>query len=270
MTLIVSVRTADGIVLAGDSLATFSLPRDLPGNVTTTCTNCGSAVSAPGTLVGASVSSTTLPYAQKIAPLWGTFGVGTYGMAQIQGMTVSLAVRRFERTKTQAFASRLSPAQVAAELGEYFKDLIVKDLEAIREINPDFVFNDDVRPLGLQIVGYDGSMPTAQSVQVGTDVVHTSETGLNWFCTGELAVVNKLNDLYASDPSTMPLISGFSLQNAIEYAEFLITTTAGHQRFSTRMPTVGGDIDIAVVTPIDGFVWVKQKELYRKLEANGR
>jgi hypothetical protein len=32
------------------------------------------------------------------------------------------------------------------------------------------------------------------------------------------------------------------------------------------MPNVGGDIDIALVTPKRGFKWIAQKELYRILD----
>jgi hypothetical protein len=57
------------------------------------------------------------------------------------------------------------------------------------------------------------------------------------------------------------------LQDAIEYARFLIRTTIDFQRFTDgtnsdkgSIPGVGGDIDIAVVTPT-GFEWISRKSL---------
>ena len=43
------------------------------------------------------------------------------------------------------------------------------------------------------------------------------------------------------------------MQDAINYAQFLIGTTIAHQQFSARMPNVGGHIDVALVTPFDEF-----------------
>src|SRR5437899_2400329 len=59
-----------------------------------------------------------------------------------------------------------------------------------------------------------------------------------------------------------PLYQNFSLQHAIEYAEFLISATASHQRFYGTLPNVGGAIDIALITPFDGFTWIRQKSLF--------
>jgi hypothetical protein len=48
--------------------------------------------------------------------------------------------------------------------------------------------------------------------------------------------------------------------------KFLIQTTADYQRFSGRLQTVGGDIDIALITNRNGFHWIAQKALYQMLE----
>jgi 20S proteasome alpha/beta subunit len=59
-----------------------------------------------------------------------------------------------------------------------------------------------------------------------------------------------------------------TLQDAVDFATLLIHTTSAIQRFSDGinadpgdMPGVGGPIDVAVITPDRGFVWVKKKKL---------
>lgn len=59
-----------------------------------------------------------------------------------------------------------------------------------------------------------------------------------------------------------------TLQDAIDFATLMIHTTSAIQRFSDGinadpgdMPGVGGPIDVAVITPDHGFVWVKKKKL---------
>ena len=59
-----------------------------------------------------------------------------------------------------------------------------------------------------------------------------------------------------------------TLQDAIDFATLMIQTTSAIQRFSDGinadpgdMPGVGGPFDVAVITPVHGFVWVKKKQL---------
>ncbi len=59
-----------------------------------------------------------------------------------------------------------------------------------------------------------------------------------------------------------------SLQDAVDFSTLMIQTTSAMQRFSDGinadpgdMPGVGGPIDVAVITPDKGFVWVKKKRI---------
>lgn len=59
-----------------------------------------------------------------------------------------------------------------------------------------------------------------------------------------------------------------TLQDAIDFCTLMIQTTSAIQRFSDGvqadpgdMPGVGGPVDVAVITPNKGFVWVDKKKL---------
>jgi len=59
-----------------------------------------------------------------------------------------------------------------------------------------------------------------------------------------------------------------TLQDAVDFCTLMIQTTSAMQRFSDGiaadpgdMPGVGGCVDVAVVTPDKGFVWVSKKKL---------
>ena len=59
-----------------------------------------------------------------------------------------------------------------------------------------------------------------------------------------------------------------TLQDAIDFCTLMIQTTSAIQRFSDDitadpgdMPGVGGSVDVAVITPDKGFVWVNKKKL---------
>ncbi len=80
---------------------------------------------------------------------------------------------------------------------------------------------------------------------------------------GEQLIMNQLRGLeYAIQWGTM------TLQDAIDFATLMIQTTSAIQRFSDginadpgEMPGVGGPIDVAVITPDHGFVWINKKKL---------
>src|SRR3990172_543892 len=72
---------------------------------------------------------------------------------------------------------------------------------------------------------------------------------------GDTLVVNRL-----IDPKHLPLFPAMPLQDAVDYAVHLIRTTIDTMRFEPRFPSVGGPIDVLVVTP-DGMRWVQRKEL---------
>ena len=72
---------------------------------------------------------------------------------------------------------------------------------------------------------------------------------------GDVLVANRL-----IDKQVLPLFAAMPLQDAIDYAIHLIRTTIDTLRFEPRYPSVGGPIDVLVVTP-DGMEWVQRKEL---------
>src|ERR687892_711229 len=83
MTLIVSLRIPDGIVLAGDSLSTLMSGTEVQGDIDIVCPQCGHQHVQTAKLQVAALPATTLAYAQKIFPFLGEFGVGTSGAGQL-------------------------------------------------------------------------------------------------------------------------------------------------------------------------------------------
>jgi hypothetical protein len=68
------------------------------------------------------------------------------------------------------------------------------------------------------------------------------------------AVRGAVSTPLASDP--MPT------GDAIALADFLVSVTKQYVHFLNGADTVGGDTDIATVTPHEGFRWIKRKHFY--------
>jgi hypothetical protein len=47
-------------------------------------------------------------------------------------------------------------------------------------------------------------------------------------------------------------------------AESLVNLTSFKRKFSRDAETVGGPIDVAVISKADGFVWIKRKHYFAK------
>jgi ribosomal protein L3 len=46
-------------------------------------------------------------------------------------------------------------------------------------------------------------------------------------------------------------------------AESLVALTSLHRKVSRDLETVGGPIDVAIISKGDGFIWVKRKHYFR-------
>ena len=58
------------------------------------------------------------------------------------------------------------------------------------------------------------------------------------------------------------LTDAMPIQDAIDLAEFLVHTAIMLSRFSPGPATVGGPIEIAVITKHEGFKWIKRKHYF--------
>jgi hypothetical protein len=55
------------------------------------------------------------------------------------------------------------------------------------------------------------------------------------------------------------VLAAMPIQDAIELASFMVETTIRFVRFNLRAETVGGPVEIAVITKHEGFKWVRRK-----------
>lgn len=260
MTLIVSLRIPDGVVIAGDSLATMTNQIELQGEMEITCPQCSHQHTIKPKLPF-SAPATTFAFAQKVFPFQGKFGIGIYGTGQLVGKSIYFAVRQFEQDLPPS-DQYASASEAAKHIGDHLHQLLVQQVQKEgKDINS---LPDTWEPLGFQVAGYDGDEATTIEVKLGknTKIVRHATPGCT--CSGQADVVNAIWSLYKNQQQRA-LIHLFSLQDAIQYATFLIETTARHQRFSSTMPGVGGDIDVALITPFDKFRWIQQKALAKVL-----
>jgi len=259
MSLVLSLQIPDGLVIAGDSLSTMQGNLQIQADVDTDCPQCGAAVNQRLNIQGPPIPTTTFSYAQKIFPFMEEFGVGTFGASQVGGKTMYFAVRELEQELLEDDHDHPmdTVTNAAQRIGDRAHELLSEQDDNL-ENRPDDHFE-----VGFQVVGYSENDPEIVEVKVGKNVERNKKDEIT--ASGTHYIVESLHDAWGGRDA-MPAFEAFSLQDAINYAKFMIRTTAEHQEFSPKMANVGGEIDIGLITPFNGFQWIQQKDLSQTLE----
>jgi hypothetical protein len=275
MTIVVTIRVTDGIVLAADSATSFA---DATGHVAKIYNSANKIFN----LV-------------KVWPIGAmTYGVGSIGTDSISTLSKNLRDRLTPRTgmppqKADSIAlNRLKYTieEVAAKAKDFFEEQYKK---AYAIPVPGYF-------LGYRVCGYSaqGVLPEAWEIRILEDssegpvkIYEDNQFGPRWSGESEaldrliLGVGSKTEEALIAlgappDIARQTLSSLVSylyanlylpampIQDAIDLARFLVETAVNFSHFSLRPATVGGPIEIATITKHEGFKWVTRKHYFTK------
>jgi hypothetical protein len=179
--------------------------------------------------------------------------------------------------------------EVAGRLKEFvFDDLYVTAFKNFPHKKPD---------LGFIVAGYSANAPMADEFQIDIKegvcsgprpVRKRDQVGMTWGGNAEAlnrlivgispALPQVLQNLFRVDQAQMPnvlqviqqnlqlpiVLPAMPLQDAIDLADFLVDLTIKFSRFTPGAPTVGGPIEIAAISKHEGFRWIKRKYYFRR------
>lgn len=235
MSFIITVYTNEGIIMASDSRTTYTTTDTLPD----------------GTVekkIGVQLTDTT--YKTFMCNKY--VGISTCGTASINNMPITGFIEDFI---TQKVSENSTVDEVAQGALDYFS--------AFNPIpNTNFI-----------VAGYNPTdfKQCVARVYVGSNLktqVDTSVSGVAW--DGETEVFKRLIKSVAlknadgsySDLQHYPIgYNYFTLQDAINFAQFAVDVTIKTMFFQDCVKTVGGPIDILAIKPSGSF-WIQRKELH--------
>ncbi|MCO7127835.1 hypothetical protein NIE88_18980 [Sporolactobacillus shoreicorticis] len=267
MTLDVSIKINDGIVLATDSATTFSQGPN-------------------GEVVHVYKNANKVFHLHKQLPV----GIFTFGAANIGDASIGTLIKDYRRTITENDDVKIDTNEYTVEqLARGFNEFIIsKYHNCYKQVKP---------ALGFQIAGYGShkdypeiweiSLPDSGSKPNPWLRQGEKETGSSWRGQPEAMVrlikgfapeLPSILKICGIDDNTVGKVMGFLTQNlevpmvvpampiqdAIDLAEFYIQTTKKYIRFSPGAQTVGGPIEIAAITKHEGFKWIKRKLYFDK------
>ena len=269
MSLAIAFKGGEGIVLAADSRVTLTTTKQT-GNKT-------------------EVTHTHYDNTTKLFRINGNehVGVATYGTGVIQDQnshrTIQSYLPEFESQLTKRNEKLLAVDLFASRLGKFF----------LNKWNG-AKMPEGGQPLKFLVGGYDKNMPNGKLYEISipafpepkeinpngfgptiggqSDIVQRVLTG---FDVNLLAYAQEILEL--SDDKRMTLEQGLRgrlafgipypllpLQDSVNMAILLIRTTIEFQNLSLGMRGVGGPIDVATITPVEGFNFVQQKVITGK------
>ncbi len=246
MSLIITIHTNEGIVMASDSRTTFSKQdfSPLPGGKGAIITN----------QQGIHYSDTT--YKTFVAS--NNAGISTCGDAAIRGKPIAGYIEDF-------IHNNIAPKTRISEIPQ----MLMEKFRAFSPV-PNIIFH---------VAGYEleEEIPTQKFYRVFIFTEQIIEIdvlsqGAAW--NGETEILSRIISTYWTenrakegevtyvkhDAPQIPW-NFFSLQDAIDFSTYAMKTTIETMRFQERPKTVGGPIDILVIKPA-GARWIARKELH--------
>jgi hypothetical protein len=279
LTIAISIKINDGLVLASDSASTvLGATQDGQLQVFNVYNNADKVFNL-----------------QKGLPIGAiTWGAGSIGQASTS--TIMKDLRKIftdgEEEKHPGWKldkKNYSVQEVADRLKQFvFDELYAPTFRDFPHKKPD---------LGFIVAGYSANAPMADEFQIdikegqcnGPRPVRTREQiGMTW--GGDPEALNRLiagvsgplpqvlQNLFRVQPSQMPqvmqaiqqasqlpfVLPAMPLQDAIDLAEFLVDLTIKFSRFMPGPPTVGGPIEIAAISKHEGFRWTRRKYYFNR------
>ncbi len=254
MTVAIGVAVSEGIVIAGDSRSTYGNPKGWPKVAT--------------------------DYTQKVYKIATRVGAATFGWGMLSGKNINSCVESFKRT----IKSDENITEVLPKFVDYFEDLYNKHIAD----GYDQPVANGVIAFGFLIGGYDETgegklfrcyfpgkqiLPCCSTVTPGaswegqTDIIIRLIKGYDTRIYNTISIPQNIGEEFQKLEYIIYFVR-MNLQDAIDFAIFLVRTTIEMQRFSDGiilnpgdLQGVGGSIDVALITD-EGLSWIQKKELH--------
>lgn len=262
MTIIVSVKIHDGVVMAADSATTFYL-NDVPGQIYLNANKIvnlykglpiGVMTCGRGGIGQASIATLLKDLREKLGERGGdaAFDPQDYTMESVADRVRAFFVQRAEVAGFDAFLKLRICGYSAGRPSPEVWEVMLKDGEAPA---PTCIQQEiDIGPR------WDGEYDAMDRIifGLGTNFVGA----LVKLGHSEEQAAKLKDDLFPALVESL-ILPAAPIQDAIALARYMVETTMGFIRFSvTRTKTVGGPIEIAAITKHEGFRWVERKHFF--------
>ena len=236
MSFIIVVYVNEGIVLASDRRTTYNTTIENNGIITQT--------------IGVHTTDST----EKTFLCPNGSGISACGDATISGKPITGFIKTFIR---EQITSKTKVSQIPKLLVDYFSAFeIIPNTQFIIAGYEDDGNSKKQKIFRLRLIDKNIELIDSQFQGAAWNGEEVTLTRL----LSPVKVRNNISGEYVDLPPQEVLWGFFTLQDAVDFAKYAVDVTTKTMRFINVVETVGGDIDILVITP-DESEWLQKKEI---------
>ncbi len=259
MTIILSIKVQDGVVMASDSAVLHR------GHLYTNADKNIQLIK--GLPIGVLISGDGAVGTRALTSVMQDFSIraslrGNSCFIDREAYTLEEVCWKLQSFILEAAQASLSPIRSALILSGYSAGALLPETWSVRldgmdRIEPELVWGED--EYGLSWEGQAGCI---------TRLLHDApHRGFNEADAqlAEVSLFNRGEDGAQADRLDSPMLvtPGMPLLDAVEVARFLMDTSLAYERLRAdrQLKTIGGPVDLAIITRHDGFRWVQRKRI---------
>jgi len=237
VTIVTCVKVRDGLVLGTDSMA---------------------HIQREGAFLRSFEHATKL-FQVRDLPM----GVMSYGLGNVGHRSIESLMREFS-------GKLKKDLKTVDAVGKALFKFMKKEYDAHAEALPE---GEELPALGFYLAGYSPGQVFAEEREFTlpeskkpSTPIEKEEFGATW--RGVHAPFWRLSMGYGllvrarlDDLQINVVFDGMPVQDAVDYAVFILNTTIGYTTFSMQLSACGGPLQIATILPDGGFKWLAKPEL---------
>ena len=261
MSIIVSVKINDGVVMAADSATTFAigqiyehankvvnLVKGFPVGVMT----CGAAG-----IGNASIATLLKDLRQRLS---GKEAAHLDWKLDESAYTMEAVAKRVHEFFAEQVKSNEAPVFMLLRICGYSSGRLLPEVWQVAFDQSKLLDPSCVQPEDNFGPRWNGETEALDRMIIG--IGSASKDGLQTLNITPAQFVDAKSKLAPYTYQNL-ILPAAPIQDAIDLARFMVDVTKGFIRFSVSHPkTVGGPVEVAVITKHEGFKWVQRKHFY--------
>jgi hypothetical protein len=234
MSFVITVYVPTGIVMASDSRQSITIEGEAPNK---------KPLPKIETMSSDFVYKTFLLELPKV-------GINSYGDSLLGKTTIESHIKRFSE-----------------EMVDHQDDVTTIPSKLIEFFRKDFPkANTSFHVAGFKRIGRK-SIPYVYHCHVGKGTIERPNVepktdkvvyGASW--GGQVDIISSLLKAPPGQPRAPIIWDAMNIQDAIDFAIYAVRTTIDTMRFQARPKSVGGPIDVLLITPDEGALWIQRKQ----------
>jgi hypothetical protein len=270
MTIVVTAKVTDGIVLAADSAASFFMPGAAATLKIYNHANkifnlvkvwpIGAMVYGAGGIGAASVETLSKDLRRRLS----TPSDPDYGLNQETYTIEEVAIKARKFLFEESYLKAFTTPPVGFFMG--YRVCGYSANAALSEVWEFFINGPDcLAPYKIQAIDEFGLRWAGENEALDRLLFGTTAGLTRWLADQGLiqssAVDTVFSQIVGQFGATL-VMPAMPIQDAIDVARFAVETAAKFAKYGLRPETIGGPVEIAAITKHEGFKWVARKHYY--------